>query len=236
VSFFIISPEFYSWVLLPLLIFFARVCDVSMETIRVIHISRGIKYLAPLIPFFEIVIWLLAMEVVMKDLANIANFLAFALGFAVGTYVGLIIEEKLSIGMVTLRIITTDDSNEEIVSFMESENYGITTLDATGSRGNVKTILSLVNRTDVPRITRYIQSANPHAFLSIEDVRYVNQGVFRPKKPNRITGFFHLFIRPRKKKYYCFHGMASSVIAFNLLCYESIIQQKINNIDRMEVM
>ena len=171
-----------------------------METIRVIYISRGIKYLAPIIAFFEIVIWLLAMEVVMKDLANVANFLAFALGFAVGTYVGLVIEEKLSIGMVILRIVTTDDSNEEIVSFMQSENYGITTLDATGSRGSVKMILSLVNRTDVPRITQHIQATNPQAFFSIEDVRYVNQGVFRPKKPNRITGFFHSFIRPRKKK------------------------------------
>jgi uncharacterized protein YebE (UPF0316 family) len=200
VSFFIISPEFYSWVLLPLLIFFARICDVSMETIRVIYISRGIKYLAPIIAFFEIVIWLLAMEVVMQDLANIANFMAFALGFAMGTYVGLVIEEKLSIGMVILRIVTTDESNEEIVSFMQSENYGITTLDATGSRGSVKMILSLVNRTDVPRITQHIQATNPHAFFSIEDVRYVNQGVFRPKKPNRITGFFHSFIRPRKKK------------------------------------
>jgi uncharacterized protein YebE (UPF0316 family) len=171
-----------------------------METIRVIYISRGIKYLAPIIAFFEIVIWLLAMEVVMKDLTNIANFMAFALGFAIGTYVGLVIEEKLSIGMVILRIVTTDESNEEIVSFMESENYGITTLDATGSRGSVKMILSLVNRTDVTRITQHIQATNPHAFFSIEDVRYVNQGVFRPKKPNRITGFFHSFIRPRKKK------------------------------------
>src|SRR5512137_1051798 len=200
VSFFIISPEFYAWVILPLLIFLARICDVSMETIRVIYISRGIKYLAPIIAFFEIVIWLLAMEVVMQDLANIANFMAFALGFAMGTYVGLVIEEKLSIGMVILRIVTTDESNEEIVSFMQSEHYGITTLDATGSRGSVKMILSLVNRTDVPRITQHIQATNPHAFFSIEDVRYVNQGVFRPKKPNRITGFFHSFIRPRKKK------------------------------------
>jgi len=69
-SFFIISPELYAWVILPLLIFFARICDVSMETIRVIYISRGIKYLAPIIAFFEIVIWLLAMEVVMNDLSN----------------------------------------------------------------------------------------------------------------------------------------------------------------------
>ena len=200
VSFFIISPEYYAWVILPLMIFIARICDVSMETIRVIYISKGIKYLAPIIAFFEIVIWLLAMEVVMNDLSNVANFLAFAFGFAMGTYIGLVIEEKLSIGMVILRIITTEESNEEIVSFMQSENYGITSLDASGSRGNVKMILSLVNRVDIPRITEHIRATNPHAFFSIEDVRYVNEGVFRPRKPNAITGLFHSFIRPRKKK------------------------------------
>jgi uncharacterized protein YebE (UPF0316 family) len=199
-SFFVINPELYSWVILPILIFVARICDVSMETIRVIYIARGIKYLAPIIAFFEIVIWLLAIEVVMNDLSNIANFLAFAFGFAMGTYIGLVIEEKLSIGMVILRIVTTEDSTEEILSYMRSENFGVTTVDATGSRGNVRMILSLVNRVDVPRITAHLQSANPHAFYSIEDVRYVNEGVFRPKKPNAITGLFHSFIRPRKKK------------------------------------
>ena len=140
------------------------------------------------------------MEVVMNDLSNSANFFAFAFGFAMGTYIGLVIEEKLSIGMVIMRIVTTGESNDAIVSFLQSENYGFTIMDAAGSRGSVKMILSLVNRTDVARITEHIQSTNPHAFFSIEDVRYVNEGVFRPKKPNMITGLFHSFIRPRKKK------------------------------------
>jgi len=199
-SFYLISPEIYSWLILPLLIFLARIGDVSMETIRVIYISRGIKYLAPIIAFFEIIIWLLAMEVVMSDLSNIANFFAFAFGFATGTYVGLVIEERLSIGMVIMRIVTTEESNEEISAFLEAENFGVTSLDARGSRGSVKMILSLVNRADVPRITGHLQTTNPTAFFSIEDVRYVNQGVFRPKKPNALTGLYHSFIRPRKKK------------------------------------
>src|SRR5512136_1165084 len=183
-SFFIISPELYAWLILPLLIFFARICDVSMETIRVIYISRGIKYLAPIIAFFEIVIWLLAMEVVMKDLANIANFMAFALGFATGTYVGLEIEERLSIGMVILRIITTEESEEQITSFLAAENCGVTRLDAQGSRGSVKMILSLVNRG---------------AFFSIEDVRYVNEGVFRPQEQGGLAGMFGGVLHKKKK-------------------------------------
>jgi uncharacterized protein YebE (UPF0316 family) len=199
-SLFIISPELYAWVILPVLIFFARICDVSMETIRVIYISRGIKYLAPVIAFFEIVIWLLAMEVVLKDLANIANFIAYALGFAMGTYVGLVIEERLSIGLVILRIITTEESEDQITLFLAQDNYGITRLDAQGSRGNVKMIITLVNRTDVPRITDFIRTVNPRAFFSVEDVRYVNEGVFRPKEHGRLAGLFGSILHPKKKK------------------------------------
>lgn len=177
-----ISPELYAYVLIPLLIFLARVADVSMETIRVIYISRGIKFLAPIIAFFEIVIWLLAMEVVMSDLSNLANFFAFALGFATGTYVGLVIEERLSIGMVLLRVITTDEeSNDGIVTFLSGEQCGVTHIDAHGSRGTVKIILTLVNRTDLPRITGFLHENYPRAFFSIEDIRYANEGVFRPK-------------------------------------------------------
>ena len=198
-AFFLISHELYAWVILPLLIFFARICDVSLETIRVIYISRGIKYLAPVIAFFEIVIWLLAMGVVMQDLSNVANFLAFALGFAAGTYVGLVLEERLSIGMVILRIITTEESEEQITSFLAQEHCGATSLDAKGERGSVKMLISLVNRADLPRITDFIRIVNPHAFFSIEDVRYANEGVIRPRERGVIAGILAPFISPGKR-------------------------------------
>jgi uncharacterized protein YebE (UPF0316 family) len=200
VTFFLVSPELYAYVILPLLIFLARVADVSMETVRVIYISRGIKFLAPIIAFFEIVIWLLAMEVVMSDLSNLANFFAFAFGFATGTYVGLVIEEKLSIGMVILRIITTDEeSNDGIVSFLARENLGVTDIDAHGARGAVRIILTLVNRTDVSRITGFLNETYPHTFFSIEDVRYANEGVFRPRNAHSLAGIFGV-LNPRQKK------------------------------------
>jgi len=138
--------------------------------------------------------------VVMNDLSNIANFLAFAGGFAAGTYIGLVIEEKLSIGMVIIRIITTGESDDAIVSFLQSEDHGVTTLDAKGSRGNVMMILSLVKREDVPRIISHIQATNPAAFFSIEDVRYVNEGVFRKRDTDSLTGRLHSLIRPGKNR------------------------------------
>jgi uncharacterized membrane-anchored protein YitT (DUF2179 family) len=101
---------------------------------------------------------------------------------------------------VIMRIVTTEESNEEITRFLQLEHFGVTSLDAKGARGNVKMILTLVNRTDVSRITDHLQTTNPHAFFSIEDVRYANEGVFRPKKSNALTGFFRSFTRPGKKK------------------------------------
>ncbi|MGA2162190.1 MAG: DUF5698 domain-containing protein [Methanoregula sp.] len=198
-AFFIISPEIYAWVILPALIFLAQIANVCMETLRIVFLSKGLKYLAPIIAFFEIIIWLLAIVGVMSNLSNIANILAYAFGFALGTYVGLVIEERLSIGMVIMRIITTDETSEEIAGFLQAERYGTTCLDAKGARGGVRMIISLVNRDDVPRITRHIEETNPDAFFSIEDVRYVNQGVFRPRNQNPFTGFLHTLAKPRKK-------------------------------------
>ena len=195
-----ISPELYAWVILPLLIFLARVCDVTMETVRIVFISKGIRVLAAVIAFFEIVIWLLAVEVVMKDLANIANFLAYALGFAMGTYVGLVFEEKLSLGMVILRIVTADDSRDAIVSALQEENHGVTCIEAEGSRGSVTMILSLVNRSEISFITDRIDRINPRAFFSIEDVRYVNEGVFRSRDRRSFTGIVHSLAGQGRKK------------------------------------
>jgi len=196
----VISPELYAWVILPLLIFLARVCDVTMETVRIVFISKGIRALAAVIAFFEIVIWLLAVEVVMKDLANIANFFAFALGFAMGTYIGLVVEEKLSLGMVILRIVTTDESRDAIISSLQSEHHGVTCMEAQGSRGSVTMILSLVNRSEISLITDRIDRINPRAFFSIEDVRYVNEGVFRQRDSPSFTGMIHAMAGHGRKK------------------------------------
>jgi len=199
VAFYLVSPEIFNYVIIPLLIFLAQIANVCMETLRIVFLSKGMKYLAPVIAFFEIIIWLLAIVGVLNNLSNISYFLAYAFGFALGTYVGLVIEERLSIGMVIMRIITTNETSAGIAAFLQTEQFGTTSLSAQGARGGVTMIISLVNREDVPRITRHIQETSPDAFFSIEDVRYVNQGVFRPRKLNPFTGFLHTLALPRKR-------------------------------------
>ena len=104
--------DYYNWITLPLIIFFSRICDVSLGTLRHVFISKGFRKIVPLLGFFEVLIWIIVVAQVMKNLNNVACYLAWAGGFATGTYVGLWIEEKLALGLQVVRIITNQDSSE----------------------------------------------------------------------------------------------------------------------------
>ncbi|WP_462318639.1 DUF2179 domain-containing protein [Marinilabilia sp.] len=167
----------YTWILIPALIFFARVADVSIGTIRIVFISKGLKILAPVLGFFEILIWLLAMTKVFENLDNWLYFIAYSAGFAAGNYIGLLIEEKLALGYVNLQIITQNSGNE-LAQQLSDRGFGVTWHDAFGSRGKVTVIYCVSKRSNFEKATDVIKKYNPKAFYTIEDVRYANQGVY----------------------------------------------------------
>ncbi len=193
----IMDFSWYTWVLLPVLIFCSRVVDVTLGTMRVILVSKGIKYVAPLIGFFEVIIWLLAIGQVMKNMSNFMCYVAYGGGFATGTFVGIYLEEKLSIGLVILRIIIHRDATN-FIEYLKSENYGVTILDGAGAKGTVKVIFTVVERQQSKKIIQIIHRINPHAFYSIEDVKYANEGVFKNKKMAQNRRFLN-FLKFKKK-------------------------------------
>ena len=175
------NSDLFKWVILPILIFAARLIDVSLGTLRIIFVSHGLKYLAPVIGFIEINIWLLAIGQIMQNLDNLACSLAYAGGFAMGAFFGMLLEEKLSIGMVMIRIICKHDASELIKSLQEAE-YGVTTHDAEGMKGPVKIIFAVIRREDLHDIVNRIHTIHPHAFYSVEDVRSVGEAMFPYQK------------------------------------------------------
>ena len=187
----------YTWLLLPLLIFIARVVDVSLGTVRVIFVSRGLKYLAPVVGFFEILIWLLAMGQIMKNLSNPACYIAYAGGFAMGNYVGIAIAEKLSLGVVLIRVVTRRDALP-LVERLQEEDYGVTSVDGHGSSGLVKVVFTVVPRREVRDVVHMIKTFNPHAFYSIEEVGFVEKGVFPLRRSGWNSGLLKLS-RPFRK-------------------------------------
>lgn len=169
--------EIFKLVILTIFIFLARICDVTLGTIRIIYTSRGIRFLAPMIGFFEVLIWLIAMTQIVHNLTNPILYIAYASGFATGNFIGILIEEKMAIGTVVIRIITQRDATE-LINFFKESGHGITYVDAQGAMGPVKIIFTIVKRKDIDRVLKLVRKCNPLAFFTIEDVRSVRKGVF----------------------------------------------------------
>lgn len=168
-------PAPWAAVVTPLLIFCARLCDVSLSTVRIILVSRGIKKAAPLIGFFEVLAWLFAISQVMRHLDHWVNYVAYALGFAAGTRMGIFLESRLALGLVAVRVITPDDASD-LIGRLRDERFGVTDFAARGVRGNVRLILSVIQRKHLDRVVEIVRSSHPKAFVSISDVRSVSEG------------------------------------------------------------
>ncbi len=173
----------YTWVILPLLIIAARITDVSLDTLRIIFINRNLKYYAAISGFFGVLIWLMVIRQIFQRLDNPLCYIAYAAGFAAGNFVGILIENRISIGKVIIRTITRKDS-DELVAFLRSSGYGITVMDAEGTTGPVKIIFTITERSDIERVVEAIKQYNPNAFYSVEDVRFVSEAVTPHRRPS----------------------------------------------------
>jgi uncharacterized protein YebE (UPF0316 family) len=155
---------------------------------RVIFIARGLKYIAPVIGFFEVIIWLIAIGQVMNNISNVASYVAYGGGFAAGTFIGMKVEERLRLGTVVVRVISPDDVTQ-LISYLRQRSFGVTVADGVGSKGKVKIILSVVKRQDLDEVIRGIQDFIPKAFYSVEDIKSVADGVFPQKKSLHLFGY-----------------------------------------------
>lgn len=175
----IIDHDILVWVVIPILIFFAGLAYVSLGTLRIIFIARGRRFLSPLLGFFEVSIWLVAISQIMSSVSNIAAYIGYAAGFAVGNYVGIIIEEKMAIGILAVRIILTDD-DDTLKKKISAAGFGVTAIDGHGINNKVQVIFTVVRRKDLKQVISIINESHASAFYSVEDARQVsNSGLLK---------------------------------------------------------
>jgi uncharacterized protein YebE (UPF0316 family) len=164
----------FHWGVLPVLIFLSRVADMSMDTIRIILMSKGSRILPPVLGFFQVLLWLLVIRQIFLNLSSVLCYVAYAGGFATGTYVGMILEERLAIGTQVIRLITRRDASE-LIRYLRARGYGVTSMDARGSSGEVNVIFTIIQRSELNRVLKIIKNFNPNAFYTIEDIRMVSK-------------------------------------------------------------
>lgn len=170
-----LDTNIFAWGILPVIIFLGRIFDQSIGTLRVIFISRGYKRIAPILGFFESFIWLLAISQIMSHLDNWVSYIFYAAGYATGSYIGLRIDEKLSIGTVVIRIIPKFDTTE-LLKYLKVHDYGVTTIDVEGNSGKLKMILTIVKRKEARDVLKLVNIFNPNAFYTIEEIKSVREG------------------------------------------------------------
>ena len=193
-----IDPELFEWVVFPIIIFCARMSDVTLGTLRIILISRGKRKLVPFVGFFEVLIWVVAISQLIGHLSNVLCYVAWAGGFATGCFIGMGIEARLALGHQVIRIITHHDC-AEFIEALKRANHGFTVFDGQGAKGPIKMILTVVERKVVNDVAALISRYLPDSFFSTEDIREAGKGVFSESSRRRMD-FARILLPLRKAK------------------------------------
>ncbi len=164
-----------------LIIFFCRVVDVSMGTVRIIYLTRGQSTLAAAIGFFEMIIYIVALGAVIGNLDQPLNIVIYALGFSAGSFVGSKIEEKIAVGFVNVQVITMQICNG-IEETLREMGFGVTAVEGTGREGPHRILYVMMKRRDLPLFLRDMKELDRDAFISIMDTRKILGGYFSQAK------------------------------------------------------
>jgi len=169
------SPQ--AW-LTALLIFFLRVSDMSLDTLRVLYVMRGKKILTWVLGFAQSAIFVAAITSVLNNLDNPLSIIGYAAGFASGNVVGMWIEESLAIGYTHLRIISPS-LGQSIADRLRQEGFAVTEVPGRGKDGIVTILIVNVRRKQVDQVHRIVNEIDSQAFITAEDIRSVRRGFWR---------------------------------------------------------
>ena len=179
-----INHSIFSYVLLPILIFLARVTDVSINTVRIIFVMSGHKIISTLLGFFESLVWLLAIGQIFQHLNNWISYLAYPGGFAIGILVGMMIEERLALGKVVVRAITSENLGG-IIKYLETLDIRYIVISGETARGEERILFTVVKRDQLEPLIGAFNDQIPQAFYTIESVKKASETGILAETPSR---------------------------------------------------
>ena len=160
-----------------LLIFFARLADVSLATFRMIMVIRGKRIIAACIGFVEATIYILAVGKVLSAMNNPLNILAYALDFDTGKYVGIFLEEKMALGSIIVQVILEHEVTE-LVEKLRDNGFGVTVVEGCGKEGIRHLLNVTLQRKNLSKLYNVIDNHDKNAFVTVTDARAIRGGYF----------------------------------------------------------
>jgi len=167
-------------VLTYLVIFLAKMAEVTMATLRNVLINRGIKLIGALIGFFEILIWVIVVSNVLSSLTDDPfKVVIYCLAFACGNYFGVALEGKIAIGIACLQVMVPEGSKEELSTLMYAHGFGVTFIQAEGAERTIDILVMYLKRKKVPEAIALIRDNCPDALITVNDVRHLRNGFIK---------------------------------------------------------
>ncbi len=164
------------------LIFLSRLVDVSMGTMRTLMVVQGRKWPAAIIGFFEITLYVVVLGKVVNNLDNVFNLLSYSLGYATGNYVGIIIENKIALGKLAVKVILKSEDNEEMIAALRDAGFGVTVVKGTGKEGIREILNIIIDRKKLVGLQKTLSEYDETAFVTVNSINPINGGYFAPKK------------------------------------------------------
>lgn len=165
-----------------LLIFLARVSDVSLGTIRTLMVVQGRKWQAALIGFFEVTIYVVVLGTVVSNLSNPLNLLSYALGYACGNFVGITIENKIGLGNLAAQIILKASDNKELIEILRSKNFGVTVIQGEGREGSREILNVVIKRKSLDVLRDIVYGYDEKVFITVNNINPISGGYFATTK------------------------------------------------------
>ena len=168
---------------LCLIICFGRIVDMSLGTMRTVFTVKGKTYISAIIAFTEAMLWFLlvreALNFEAKGMETYWIAIAYALGFAIGTFCGGFITTKFIKTKINVQIISTT-KNEELVKSLSDAGFGATILVATGATKKEERYMLLIetDNKQIKNLKTIVSQNDPKAFITISDTRSTQNGYF----------------------------------------------------------
>jgi len=167
--------------LLYFIIFFAKIIEVSISTIRIVYVNKGERAKGAILGFVEIMIWLVVVSSVLHNITEdpIKVFI-YAIAFSLGNFFGVTIESKIAVGLSSIQVVVNHKDGEILADILREQGYGVTIIEGKGKNDSIKNLLFIqLKRKKIPVATKLIKEHNPEAYITVNEIKTMFGGYIK---------------------------------------------------------
>ena len=167
--------------LLYTIIFFAKIIEVSISTIRVVFIGKGERAKGAILGFVEIMIWLVVVSSVLNNITeDPIKMLIYAAAFSLGNYLGVTIESKIAVGLASIQVVVNEKDGDVLADILREQGYGVTIIEGKGKNESIKNLLFIqLKRKKIPEAVKLVKQHNPEAYITVNDIKSMMGGYIK---------------------------------------------------------